>query len=104
MATPKIEIPTDTLAEICRKWKIKELALFGSVLRDDFGPESDMDVLVEFDADAPWSSFDVTRLWRELQELFGRPISFVERPALLKHHNSWLRHEILSTAHRVYAA
>ena len=99
-----IDIPADRLAAFCTKWKVAELSLFGSVLRDDFGPESDVDVLVEFASDANWSLFDITRMMRELEVFFGRPVSLVERGALLKHHNPWLRHEILSTAQQVYAA
>ncbi len=104
MITPNLDIPEDRLADFCRKWKIVEMSLFGSVLRDDFGPGSDVDVLVDFQSDSGWSLFDVGAMCRELEELFGRPVSLVERRALMKHHNGWLRHEILSTAQQVYAA
>jgi hypothetical protein len=55
----RIDIPTDMIADFCRRWKIKELDLFGSVLRDDFRADSDVDVLVEFSSDATWSLFDL---------------------------------------------
>jgi len=55
MPAPKLVVPIDRIAEFCRRWKITELALFGSVLRDDFRPDSDVDVLVTFAPDAPWS-------------------------------------------------
>ena len=57
--TPKIDIPAETLAAFCRRWRVAELALFGSVLRDDFQPDSDVDVLVTFADDARWSGWDV---------------------------------------------
>ena len=56
-----IDVPTGRIAEFCRKWKVAELSLFGSVLREDFGPESDVDVLVSFASDAQWGLFDEKR-------------------------------------------
>lgn len=104
MNVRNLDIPDDRLAEFCREWQIIELSLFGSVLREDFGPGSDVDVLVEFGEQSGWSLSDVARLCAELEALFGRPVSLMERRALMKHHNGWLRHEVLSTARRVYAA
>lgn len=67
MAEPKIEIPTDEIADFCRRWKVTELALFGSVLREDFGPESDVDALVSFAPDTrlkpPCSVYKNSFLW-----------------------------------------
>jgi len=54
MRNPFTAISTDEIAEFCRRWKICKLALFGSALRDDFGLDSDVDILVEFDKDADW--------------------------------------------------
>lgn len=58
MATTAVTIPRNSITEYCKKWRIKELSLFGSFIRPDFGPDSDIDVLVEFAADADWSLFD----------------------------------------------
>jgi len=89
------------LAEICRRWEITELNLFGSVLRDDFRPDSDIDVLVSFAPDAGWSLLDIVRLTEELEEVFGRKVDLVEKEAL---RNPFRRHEILSHREIIYAA
>lgn len=81
------------------RWRVRELALFGSVLRDDFLPDSDIDVLISFDEDAPWSLWDLTAMQDELAELFGRPIDLVEKEGL---RNPFLRDRILSTRRIVY--
>ena len=97
----EIDIPENRLAELCRKWKVKELSLFGSILRDDFSPTSDVDVLVSFDPSAPWSLWDLLDMREELQSLFGRPVDLVEKEAL---RNPFRRHEILKTHKVLYAA
>jgi len=74
-----IAIPDDRLAESCRKWKVKELSLFGSIVREDFRPESDVDILVVFAPDATWSLWDLFGMRDELQQLFGREIDLVVR-------------------------
>ena len=74
-----IPIPPDALEAFCQKWRVRELSLFGSVLRDDFGPDSDVDVLVSFDEDAPWSLWDLIGMQDELAELFGRRVDLVEK-------------------------
>lgn len=104
MATQSLDIPTERIAEFCRKWRITELSLFGSAARGALGPESDVDVLVRFDPTAPWTMLDVMRAKGELELMLGRPVDLIERPALERHHNPWLRHEILGTARVVYAA
>jgi uncharacterized protein len=96
-----IAVPAEDLAAFCRKWKIRELSLFGSVLRDDFRPDSDVDVLVSFEPDAPWSYWEFSQMQDELQVLFGRPIDLIEREALK---NPFRRHEILTTRRVLYAA
>src|SRR5262245_39179310 len=77
-------IPLDLarVRDLCRRWRITEFALFGSVLRDDFRPDSDVDVLVSFEAGAPWSLFDIVRLQDELTAMFGRESHVVEARAL----------------------
>jgi len=91
----------DQIAAFCRKWQITEFALFGSVLGDDFGPESDVDALVTFAPDAPWGLWDIIDLKDELSALIGRRVDIVEKPAL---RNPFRRHGILRTHEVVYAA
>ncbi len=102
MSTSRIPIPHDRVADFCRKWKIVELSLFGSVLRDDFGPDSDVDVLVDFEKGAPWDAFDLPYMQDELSRLFrGRTIDFVESRGL---QNPFRRHRILGSRKVLYAA
>jgi len=74
----QIAIPEAKVGEFCRKWKITDLALFGSVLRKDFRPESDIDVLVTFEAQARWSLMDVVEMQDELERVLGRKVDLVE--------------------------
>lgn len=97
----KIEIPHDRIRDFCRRWRIKEFAIFGSTLRDDFRPESDVDVLVTFQGGAPWGLFEIVEMIEELQNIFGRKVDLVEKEAL---RNPFRRHEILSQCQVVYAA
>jgi predicted nucleotidyltransferase len=92
------------IAEFCRRWRIDELALFGSVLRDDFGPDSDIDVLVTFAQDSAWSLFDHVAMRDELVELLGRPVDLVNRAALEESPNHIRRNGILEGAEVFYAA
>jgi hypothetical protein len=99
---PRITLPTKALAEYCCRWKVTELDLFGSVLRDDFGPNSDVDVLVSFDAHARPTLMDIIRMEEELSELLGRKADLVERQAVEQSENYIRRRHILSTAEPVY--
>lgn len=101
MTQVRVAIPQDKIAAFCRRWQITELALFGSVLREDFGPESDVDVLVTFAPDAPWSLLDLVDMAEELKALFGREVDLVEEGAL---RNPFRRRAILRTREVVYAA
>ena len=98
---PHIALDPDRLAALCRRWRVRELSLFGSVLRPDFSPDSDIDVLVTFFEDAPWDLFDFIRMKEELAELFGREIDLIEASAL---RNPFRRSEILRCSEVVYAA
>lgn len=75
--------------------------MFGSVLRPDFGPASDIDVLVSFAPDAAWSYWDWPAMTERLEEIFGRPVDLVEKAAL---RNPFRRREILNTRRVIYAA
>jgi uncharacterized protein len=97
-----LELPHKELAAFCRKWKIRELAVFGSALRGDFRPDSDVDFLATFADDARWGLLDVIAAEQELAQLIGRPIDLVERGAIEGSEN-WIRRDsILSTARTVY--
>ena len=86
---------------VARRWKIKELAVFGSALRDEFSSRSDIDLLVVFEDDAHFSLFDLVDLKVELEQLLGRPVDIVEKAGLT---NPYRRAEILKTAKTLYAA
>ena len=96
-----IPIDQEKIAEFCRRWKITEFSLFGSVLRDDFGPGSDVDVLVAFAPNSGRSLFDLVDMQEELQAMFGREVDVVSKGGL---RNPFRRHEILSTREVVYAS
>lgn len=102
--TPRIPIPHDAIAEFCRRWKITELALFGSVLRDDFGPESDVDVMVSFAPGARPTLLTVQDMEAELRGIIGRPVDLLTRRAVEAHHNPWIKQEILGGSRVVYNA
>ena len=100
----RIPIDRDAVASFCERWKIAEMALFGSVLRDDFRPESDVDVLVEFAPEASWSLLDHVAMEGELSEILGRNVDLVSRRAVEKSSN-WIRRKaILESARTYYAA
>lgn len=98
---PNVHIDREALASFCRKWKIRELSIFGSALRDDFRPESDLDFLVSFEDDAGWSGWELMDIKHELESLLGRPTDLVEKEAL---RNPWRKREILSTCEVLFAA
>jgi predicted nucleotidyltransferase len=97
-----IDVPTERLAEFARKWKVAELSLFGSILRrEEFRPDSDVDVLVAFAPEAAWSLFDIVSMKDELEAIFGRKVDFVERDQV---RNPFFRRSIFDTRKVVYAA
>ena len=100
----RIDIPEERIADFCEKWQIQEFAFFGSVLSDDFKPNSDLDVLVTFHENAKPTLFDVVRMENELIELFGRDVDLVSRRGLEFSRNYLRRNAILSSAETVYAA
>ncbi len=92
------------IADFCRRWRIRELALFGSALRDDFGTDSDVDLLVTFAPEAGWSLLDHVRMQMELSELLGRSVDLVSRRAIEHSANPIRKREILGTARTLYAS
>jgi len=96
-------LPTDALAAFCRRWKIRELALFGSALRDDFRPDSDLDLLVTFAPEADWGLFDHVKMEQELQALLGRTVDLISRRAVERNENWIRRREILGAAQILFS-
>ena len=104
MSRARIQMPMERIAEFCRKYRIRSLSLFGSVLRDDFRPDSDVDVLVEFEEDARWSLLDLVRMQEELEQILGREADLVERKSVETSENYIRRRRILESLEPVYAA
>ncbi|MBW1776103.1 MAG: nucleotidyltransferase family protein [Deltaproteobacteria bacterium] len=99
-----IDVSRKTITDFCRRWHISELAVFGSALRGDFHPESDVDLLVTFDEDARWTLFDLVRAEEELERIFGRKVDLIERRAVEKNRNYIRRKAILDSLETIYAA
>lgn len=95
-----IKVPRETLAEFCRRNQIRRLSLFGSVLREDFGPDSDVDVLVEFEPEARVGFFALVRMEMELSELLGHKVD-LNTPGFL---SRYFRDQVLEEAEVQYAA
>ncbi len=99
-----LDVAEETIADFRRRWKITELALFGSVLRDDFRPDSDIDVLVTFADDARWTLFHVVEMQDELAAIFGGDVDLVERRAIERSENYTRRNHILRSVETMYVA
>ena len=102
--SPHINLEMDKIREFCRRWKIVEFALFGSVLREDFRADSDVDVLVTFAPDAKISLFDLSDIEDELAEIVGRKVDIVERVAVERSKNYIRRKHILANSETIYVA
>jgi len=101
MSEPKIPIPHEGIRAFCQKWKVLEFSLFGSVLRNDFRPDSDVDVLVVIAEGAEWSLLDIVEMSEELGALLGRRVHLVEKESLV---NPFRRKEILGTRKVLHVA
>jgi uncharacterized protein len=98
-----IDLPMSALAEFCQRWQIQELAVFGSVLRDDFSSSSDVDFLYILMPKVLWSLGDLMKAEEELAKIMGRRVDLVSKKSIQRSHN-WLRRKnILSTARIIYA-
>ncbi|HEX8276728.1 MAG TPA: nucleotidyltransferase family protein [Longimicrobiaceae bacterium] len=97
--TTRVEIPHDRIVELCRRYRIRKLALFGSVLRDDFGPDSDVDVLVEFEP-GHTPGFGFIAIQDELSTLLGRRVDLNTASDLSR----YFRDEVVRGAEVLYAA
>lgn len=98
---PKFIIPRKKIATFCEHWGVTEFSLFGSVLRDDFRPKSDIDVMLVIKPDAPIGLFELIEMQLELEKLFKRKVDLVEKEGI---RNPYRRKEILSTAKVIYAS
>ncbi len=94
----------DKMTDFCRRWKIQQLAVFGSAVRGDLKGASDIDLLVTFAPQADWTMFDHYRMENELVELLGRDVDLVNVRSLEENPNPVYRKEILSSARTIYAA
>ena len=97
---PSLPLPEDQIAAVCRRFQVRELALFGSVLRGDFGPDSDVDILVEFHPDARVGLLKFIELQEELEKAIGRKVDLVPKRGL----KPLIRDEVLASAEVLYAA
>jgi hypothetical protein len=100
--TAHVEIPDADVADFCQRWGIAELALFGSVLRSDFGPESDVNVLVEFEPNVRHGIMDLMQMEEELKGIFHRGVMIVTRRGLERSRNADRRAEVLHAAEVIY--
>lgn len=100
----KIDINRKAVADFCRRWRIVELAIFGSALREDFRDQSDVDVLVTFESGVHWETNQWLEMTRELEVLFGRKVDLVDRRLVEQSRNYIRRKHILSRLERIYVA
>ena len=104
LGPPRLPFDRESLATFCRRWKICRLEAFGSVLREDFGPDSDVDLLVTFEPEVDWSLFDHLRMTGELAGILGRDVDLVSRRAVERSHNWIRRRAILESSRTLYGA
>ena len=104
MNKAKFTIPKAKLSEFCRRWNISELALFGSALREDFRPDSDVDVLVSFAPQARVTLFDMAQMQNELKDIFKREVDLVSKRGLENSRNYLRRKQILDSAQVILVA
>jgi hypothetical protein len=97
-------LPKEKIADFCQRWEIVELALFGSVLRDDFSDDSDLDVLVTFAPTSRWTLLDHVEMQEELKEIVGRSVDLVSRRGIERSRNVIRKKAILDSAEVYYAA
>ena len=103
MTPINLGIPTEKIADFCRRWKIKSLAIFGSAAKGELRPASDIDLLVTFSQDADWTMFEHFTMEEELSCLFGRDVDLISLRAVEENPNPISRREILNSARQIYA-
>jgi len=104
MAKAHIDIPKEKIVEFCKKWNVREFSLFGSVLRDDFRPDSDIDAIVDFMPDSTHTLFNLVDMTEELEKIFGRKVDLLTRSGVEASRNYIRRKEILSSLEVLYVS
>lgn len=99
--TTAVCLPREAIAAFCSRWGVSEMSLFGSVLRDDFGPESDVDVLVTFAEGVEFTLDSYFDMQDDLQRLFGRPVDLIDRDAFEREHRNPLRRRAILDSAKV---
>ena len=102
--TLHFDIDRNRLTDVCTRWGVSELAIFGSALREDFHAASDVDVLVSFEPGRTPSLFQLSQFAGELEAIVGRPVDVLTRAAVEQSRNPYRRAEILDSAEVLYAA
>jgi len=97
-----LSLPSESLTKLCQHWQIVELSLFGSILREDFNADSDIDVLVKFSEEAKITFFDLDLIEQQLTQLFHRPVDVVTKQAIEQSHNPIRRKNILNNSKVIY--
>ncbi len=103
MKVKNIEISMEKIKTFCTDWQVSEFALFGSVLRDDFRPDSDIDVMIQFDANAHPTFWNLEQMEAELKTIFKREVDLITRQGIETSRNYLRRQEILSSVQVIYA-
>jgi len=103
MVQTRIELPMEAIQAFCQRWRITELAVFGSALSDDFRPDSDVDFLMTYAPDAGWSLLDHAEMQEELGAILGRKVDLLTRRAVEGSENPYRRKAILESAQVIYA-
>ena len=101
VARARIDVPVARIEEFCRKYGVEEFSLFGSILRDDFRPDSDVDVMLKFRPGHGFTFDNTPEIYDDLEAMFGRPVDVVEKGRI---RNPFRRHAIMSSYQVVYAA
>lgn len=104
MRKVRIRIPKTKITEFCKRWNVSEFAIFGSVLRADFRPDSDVDVMVSFSPQAKITLFDMTRMQDELKQIFGRDVDLISKRGVESSRNYLRRKAILNSAQVIHVA
>jgi predicted nucleotidyltransferase len=104
MAPINLGMTSEQMADFCRRWKVKELAVFGSAAEGKLRPDSDIDLLVTFAPEVQWSMFDHYKMEDELVAILGREVDLVSIEAVRENDNPISRREILNSARQIYAA
>jgi predicted nucleotidyltransferase len=100
----ELKISQDELNNICKKYLIKELLLFGSVNTDKFNDESDIDLLVTFEDNTNYSLFDVVRIQESFEKFFNRSVDLISKKAIQQSRNTFRRESILNNAKVIYVS